>query len=102
MECGLLTFVGDPEAAISMFSNLVPATKTTIITLDLANLCVATAAVRWNLLKGGNPSKAPSDLRVMIEEILAFFANGYYNFFSIADWLCRGDQKRIRILETFD
>jgi hypothetical protein len=101
LECGLLTFVGKPEAAISIFSNLVLATKTTIITLDLANLCVATTAVRGKLLKDGNASKASSELRVMIEEILAFFANGYHNFFGIAIGLGRRNQKRIRILETF-
>jgi uridine nucleosidase len=101
LECGLLTFVGDPEAAKSMFSNLVLATKTTIIALNLADLCLATAAARGKLLKGGNPSKAPSDLQVMIEVILAFFASGYHNFFGIADGLCRGDQKMIRILEKF-
>jgi uridine nucleosidase len=35
--------------------------------------------------KSGNPSKAPSDLRVVMEEILGFFASGYHNIFGMAD-----------------
>ena len=81
----LLTFEGDPEAARSIFSNPVLAAKTTLITLDLTHLCLATTAVREKLLNGGDSSKLPSDLRVMLEEILAFFASGYDNFFGMAD-----------------
>jgi uridine nucleosidase len=44
-----------------------------------------TTAVREKLLNGGDPSKPPSELRVMLEEILAFFASGYDNFFGMAD-----------------
>lgn len=80
-----LTVTGDPEAARSIFSNPVLAAKTTLITLDLTHLCLATSAVREKLLKGGDPSKPPSALRVMLEEILAFFASGYDNFFGMAD-----------------
>jgi len=61
------------------------AAKTSLITLDLTHLCLATSTVREKLLKGGDPSKSPSDLRVMLEEILAFFASGYDNFFGMAD-----------------
>jgi uridine nucleosidase len=81
----VLTCVGDPEAARSIFSNPGLAAKTTLITLDLTHLCLATAAVREKLLKGGDPRKPPSDLRVMLEEILTFFASGYDNFFGMAD-----------------
>jgi uridine nucleosidase len=80
-----LTRAGDPEAARSIFSNHGLATKTTLITLDLTHLCLATPGVREKLLKGGDPSKPSSDLRVMLEEILAFFASGYDNFFGMAD-----------------
>jgi uridine nucleosidase len=61
------------------------AAKTTLITLDLTHLCLATPIVREKLLRGGDPSKSPSDLRVLLEQILAFFASGYDNFFGMAD-----------------
>jgi uridine nucleosidase len=81
----VLTIKGDPEAARSIFSNPALAAKTTLITLDLTHLCFATSAVREKLLNGGDSGKPPSDLRVMLEEILAFFASGYDNFFGMAD-----------------
>ncbi len=76
---------GDPEAARSVFSNPILAPKTILITLDLTHLCLATPVVREKLRKGGDPSKTPSDLRVMLGEILAFFASGYANFFGMDD-----------------
>ncbi|KAE8443170.1 hypothetical protein EG329_002268 [Mollisiaceae sp. DMI_Dod_QoI] len=75
----------DPEAARSIFSNPALAAKTTLITLDLTHLCLATLTVRQKLLNGGDPSKPPSDLRIMLEEILDFFASGYDNFFGMAE-----------------
>jgi uridine nucleosidase len=59
--------------------------KTTLITLDLTHLCLAKLEVREKLLKGGDKSKPPSKLRVMLEEILGFFASGYDNFFGMSD-----------------
>jgi uridine nucleosidase len=41
--------------------------------------------VREKLLNGGEKSKPPSKLRVMLEEILDFFASGYDNFFGMSD-----------------
>ncbi|MCJ1299179.1 Uridine nucleosidase 1 [Hypocenomyce scalaris] len=74
----------DPEAARSVFSNPVLAPKTSLITLDLTHLCLATTAVREKLLKGGDVA-TPTDLRVMLEEILAFFTAGYDTHFGMAD-----------------
>ncbi len=41
--------------------------------------------MRDKLLHGGDPKKPPSDLRVILEEILAFFTSGYDTFFGMTD-----------------
>ena len=73
----------DPEAAKSIFDHPVLAPKTTLITLDLTHLCLATKAVREKLLYGANRSKEPSRLRHLLHEILEFFASTYDEFFDI-------------------
>ena len=73
----------DPEAAQSIFSNPVLASKTTLITLDLTHQCLATKTVRQDLLFGSDPSKQPSQLRTLLHEILEFFAGTYDEFFDI-------------------
>lgn len=76
---------GDPEAARSIFSNPVLNLKTTLITLDLTHLCLASTEVRERLLNGGDKGGPPSKLRVMLDEILGFFSSGYDNFFGMSD-----------------
>lgn len=74
---------GDPEASQSIFSNPILASKTTLITLDLTHQCLATRDVRKKLLHGAQPSKEPSKLRVILNEILEFFAKSYVEYFDI-------------------
>ena len=76
----------DPEAAQAVFSNPVLATKTTLICLDLTHQCLATKQVRESLLYAAcsaGPSKSPTKLRVLLNEILEFFAASYDEFFDI-------------------
>lgn len=76
-------YVGDPEASQSVFSNPVLAPKTTLITLDLTHQCLATREVRTKLLYGAETEKQPSKLRVILNEILEFFAKSYDEYFDI-------------------
>ena len=76
----------DPEAARAVFSNPVLAPKTTLICLDLTHQCLATKSVRESLLRGpgsANLSTPPSKLRVLLNEVLEFFAASYDEFFDI-------------------
>jgi uridine nucleosidase len=76
----------DPEAARAVFSSPVLAPKTTLICLDLTHQCLATKPVRESLLHGPgatDPLKQPSQLRVLLSEILEFFAASYDEFFDI-------------------
>jgi uridine nucleosidase len=76
----------DPEAARAVFSNPVLAPKTTLICLDLTHQCLATKPVRESLLYGAggvDPSNPPSQLRVLLSEILEFFAASYDEYFDI-------------------
>ena len=76
----------DPEAARAVFSNSTLAPKTTLITLDLTHQCLATKAVREALLQGQvGPSRTPSQLRVLLNEILEYFATSYDEFFDIKE-----------------
>ncbi len=50
----------------------------------MTHLCIATPPVREKLLNGGL-AQTPSDLRVLLGEILTFFASGYVNFFGMDD-----------------
>lgn len=60
------------------------AAKTTLITLDLTHLCLATKEVRQRLLHGDTLSKEPSLLRRLLSEILEHFAVGYDELFDIS------------------
>ena len=76
----------DPEAARAVFSNSVLAPKITLISLDLTHQCLATKSVRDGLLHGpggADPKSQPSKLRVLLNEILEFFAASYDEFFDI-------------------
>ncbi len=76
----------DPEAARAVFSNPILAPKTTLIALDLTHQCLATKAVREALLQGpSGSSRTPSQLRVLLNEILEYFASSYDEFFDIKE-----------------
>lgn len=64
-------------------SNPVLAPKTILITLDLTHQCLATPTVRKALLHGPDPSKKPSQLRLLLDEILETFASSYDTFFDV-------------------
>jgi uridine nucleosidase len=73
--------VVDPEAAASLFENKPLAQKMTMIPLDVTHLVLATKQVQELLLygdKGGTKvGKGKSKLRIMLVELLNFFAETY-------------------------
>jgi uridine nucleosidase len=72
--------LADPEAAAFIFGNKQLAAKTTLIPLDVTHLVLATKDVRELLLYGPDgPREGPgkSRLRVMLVELLMFFAKTY-------------------------
>jgi hypothetical protein len=82
--------VCDPEAAAQIFNNAELAAKTTLITLDVSHQVLATKEIR-NLLRFGKANPAPlkdhtpSKLRIMLVELLYFFAETYANVFGLVD-----------------
>lgn len=77
--------VVDPEAAASIFDNEVLAAKTILIPLDVTHLVLATTEVQALLLHGPQPvgPGQPSTMRVMLVELLTFFAKTYADVFGI-------------------
>jgi uridine nucleosidase len=79
--------VCDPEASYAVFSNPVLATKTNLIPLDVTHQVLATQSVQDLLLYGpsrtASPSSPPSQLRVMLIELINFFAETYASVFGI-------------------
>ncbi|KAK7941090.1 uridine nucleosidase protein [Apiospora aurea] len=79
----------DPEAAASLFENPVLAAKTTLIPLDLTHLVLATQEVNELLLYGPDAGvkegRGKTDLRVMLVELLNFFAGTYRDAFGIVE-----------------
>ena len=87
--------LADPEAAASIFGTRELAGKTTLIPLDLSHLVLTTEAVRDLLLygreevergvvNGKGKREGKSRLRVMLVELLMFFAKTYrWVFFSL-------------------
>ncbi|KAI0148150.1 Inosine/uridine-preferring nucleoside hydrolase [Hypoxylon sp. NC0597] len=86
----------DPEAAAAVLSDPVLAAKTTLIPLDLTHLVLATKEVQDMLLYGPPPAeggkegvpregRGKSDLRVMLVELLNFFATTYRDVFGIVE-----------------
>lgn len=75
----------DPEAAAAILADAVLAPKTTLVPLDLTHLVLATKDVQDMLLYGpegegeGGPreGRGKTDLRVMLVELLNFFAATY-------------------------
>lgn len=79
--------VCDPEAAYTLFSNPILASKTILIPLDVTHQVLATKSVQDLLLYGptrvASPSSPPTKLRVMLIELLNFFAETYATIFGI-------------------
>ncbi|KAI0013385.1 Inosine/uridine-preferring nucleoside hydrolase [Xylariaceae sp. FL0662B] len=78
----------DPEAAALLFENPVLAAKTTLIPLDLTHLVLATTEVQELLLygpDGAREGRGKSDLRVMLVELLNFFAGTYRDVFGMVE-----------------
>ena len=76
----------DPESAKSIFSNRALAAKTTLITLDLTHLFLATKEVSDAMLQGFDAKaeeSEPSTVRKLFVEILTFFAKTYADVFGI-------------------
>ncbi|KAI1482705.1 Inosine/uridine-preferring nucleoside hydrolase [Daldinia eschscholtzii] len=85
----------DPEAAAMLFDDPVLKTKITLVPLDLTHLVLATKEVQDMLLYGPvkegeedggvREGKGKSDLRVMLVELLNFFAGTYRDVFGIIE-----------------
>jgi len=81
--------VVDPEAAAAIFSTPALAVKTTLIPLDVSHQVLATKDIQ-HLLRYGNmgplsPESAPSKLRIMLVELLYYFAETYATVFGLTD-----------------
>ncbi|GAB1310914.1 Uridine nucleosidase [Madurella fahalii] len=85
--------LADPEAAAALFGNRELAAKTTLIPLDVSHLVLTTAEVRELLLYGREEvekevrrkGEGKSRLRVMLVELLMFFAKTYSDVFGITE-----------------
>ncbi|KAI2618493.1 Inosine/uridine-preferring nucleoside hydrolase [Hypoxylon sp. NC1633] len=87
----------DPEAAAAVLADPVLAPKTTLVPLDLTHLVLATREVQDMLLYGPPPppgeegeggkreGRGKTDLRVMLVELLNFFASTYRDVFGIIE-----------------
>ncbi|KAI0175600.1 Inosine/uridine-preferring nucleoside hydrolase [Hypoxylon sp. FL1284] len=81
----------DPEAAAAVLADPVLAPKTTLVPLDLTHLVLATRDVQDLLLYGPPEDGAPrsgrgkTDLRVMLVELLNFFAATYRDVFKLTE-----------------
>lgn len=80
----------DPEAAECIFENDELKEKTVLIPLDVTHLVLATKEVQALLSFGkGDPGegglKGKSTLRIMLVELLTFFANTYAEVFGITE-----------------
>ena len=75
----------DPEAAASIFQNPVLAPKTVLIPLDVTHQVLATSDIQNLLLYGKDRVHGKTRLRVMLVELLTFFAKTYADTFGITD-----------------
>jgi uridine nucleosidase len=74
----------DPEAADFLFQHPVLNKKTTLIPLDVTHLVLATKDIQ-SLLLNGKDGKSKTTLRVMLVELLLFFAKTYAEVFGITE-----------------
>ncbi|KAK4031336.1 uridine nucleosidase, partial [Parachaetomium inaequale] len=91
--------LADPEAAAAIFGDKELAGKTTLIPLDVSHLVLTTEGVRDLLLYGreevekgdveggggGGRGKKTTQLRVMLVELVMFFAKTYSDVFGITE-----------------
>ncbi|KAL2017498.1 hypothetical protein VTK56DRAFT_2040 [Thermocarpiscus australiensis] len=84
--------LADPEAAAFIFGSRALAAKTTLIPLDVSHLVLTTAQVRDLLLYGRDAveegrveGEGKSRLRVMLVQLLMFFAKTYSEVFGISE-----------------
>ncbi|KAI9770099.1 MAG: Uridine nucleosidase 1 [Geoglossum simile] len=90
-NCAEFNINCDPESAQSIFSNPLLARKTTLITLDLTHLVLATPPVLDTLLRGPSDTitdtnaevPPPSNLRQLLHDLLTFFATAYAQVFDL-------------------
>jgi uridine nucleosidase len=75
----------DPEAASQLFSNPVLAPKTVMIPLDVTHQVLATEDVQKLLLYGNEGMEGKTTLRIMLVELLLFFAKTYADVFGITE-----------------
>jgi len=75
----------DPEAAASIFQNPVLASKTVLIPLDVTHQVLATSDIQNLLLYGKDQVRGKTTLRVMLVELLTFFAKTYAETFGITE-----------------
>ena len=74
----------DPEAADYLFQHPILKKKTTLIPLDVTHLVLATKDVQA-LLLNGKDGKQKTTLRIMLVELLLFFAKTYADVFGITE-----------------
>jgi len=74
----------DPEAAQFLFQHPILNKKTALIPLDVTHLVLATKDVQM-LLLGGKGGEGKTTLRVMLVELLTFFAKTYAEVFGITE-----------------
>ncbi|KAL3419092.1 inosine-uridine preferring nucleoside hydrolase [Phlyctema vagabunda] len=77
----------DPEAAAFLFDNEILNKKIALLPLDVTHLVLASKEVQSSLLygKAGGSGKGISTLRIMLVELLTFFANTYAEVFGITE-----------------
>jgi uridine nucleosidase len=75
----------DPEAAAQLFENPLLVSKTVLIPLDVTHQVLATAEIQKLLLYGKDGGMGETTLRVMLEELLMFFAKTYADVFGIRE-----------------
>ncbi|KAK3695400.1 Inosine/uridine-preferring nucleoside hydrolase domain-containing protein [Podospora appendiculata] len=80
--------LADPEAAAMLFGNAALAAKTTLIPLDVSHLVLTTREVQDLFLYGRDgprEGRGKSTLRVMLVELLMYFAKTYSEVFGITE-----------------
>ena len=75
----------DPEAAAQLFENPILAPKIVLIPLDVTHQVLATEDIQKLLLYGKDGVQGKTTLRVMLVELLTFFAKTYADVFGITE-----------------
>lgn len=75
----------DPEAAAKIFQNPILAPKTVLIPLDVTHKVLATREIQSLLLYGKDQVRGKTTLRVLLVELLTFFAKTYAEVFGITE-----------------